>query len=186
MYEAPPPVTQDEILAVFEADPDRVWSAQQLAERVWRNRGGEGEFDGPRHRRSSDVPLVTEGHLRRLLNAMCKQLVLARAKGANSRRIGIAFDGPRPGVQYYGLESTAQRFRVKYREAKDTHELGRDIARRLRTEHPGRFANVTINPNNGMIILHATVDQALDLLENLPPSDDLVDESGDDARPEPR
>lgn len=157
-----PPVTREEILAVYEEDRNRVWSSQQLAERVWRARGGEGVYDGPPRMRSQDVPLVVARHLRALLVTLCEDEVLTSAVGGSAKQIGVAFDGPRSDVRYYGLVSTATRVRDELNAAKRTRERAKEVAAQVRAEHPGRFETMVVN-QYGLITVSLTAEQALDL-----------------------
>lgn len=110
----PAGVSREEILAWYAgANATRVWSVQQLAERIWRNRGGEGVYDGaPRNR--NETPLVVANHLRPQLYELCAEGILCSAVGGKATKIGVAFNGPVSGVRYYGRTDSADRIRADH------------------------------------------------------------------------
>ncbi|MDQ3524390.1 MAG: hypothetical protein M3451_04975 [Chloroflexota bacterium] len=102
-------VTHDEILAIYDDAPGTVWSLQQLAERIWRKRGGEGAYLGAARLRSPDVPLVGPHAIRGPLTELCQTKILTSAVGDEATTLGHVSEGPRPGIRYYGLATTATR-----------------------------------------------------------------------------
>lgn len=163
----PPEVTRDEVLALYAGkDGNRVWSRQQVAERVWRNRGGQGVYDGPPRLRSEDVPLVVARHVGPVLSSLLHDKVLISAVGGEAKQIGIPFDGPQSEVRYYGLADAARQFRTEAAAAKQAREKAKWIATRLRAEL-GREAGAVQVKETGELLVLLTVDQASALVARL-------------------
>lgn len=162
-----PPVTRDEILALFEGpDEDRAWSRQQIAERVWRNRGGQGVWDGPPRLRSDEVPLVLPRHVSALLTELSADGILTSAVGGQAVAIGRAYDGPRNGVRYYALADMAQVLRAKKATKEQAQRRAKNAAALLRAKVREKVTSV--GAHNGLIIVALTVEQVHDILATLP------------------
>lgn len=160
------PVTPNEILALYEGEnATRVWSPQQVAERVWRNRGGEGEYDKhPRLR--NDVPQVVARHVRPVLRALSEEGVLCSAVGDDSRDIGVAFDGPVRNVRYFGRVDSAERIRAQRAAQDRAREQAKTAADQLRQVMAGQVTTVRVS-RSGVVTVELTADQTRDLLARL-------------------
>jgi hypothetical protein len=123
---AAPKVTADEILRVF-ADDDHVFTAPQIADRVWRQRGGSGSSSAAVYRRESSVPLVRASTIARVLDAMVTAGFVERAIGEEAGKLGSVFGDLRGHVTYYALASSAQQHRDDIR-ARDLAAIPKHIA----------------------------------------------------------
>lgn len=105
-----PQPTRDEVLAVFAAE-EYVFTAGEVAERIFRLRGGQGDprtIKGHHQRQLASVLPVARTQVRNLLKEMTRTGTLASAVGDEASRLGLVSGCTRDGTLYFALGSSAR------------------------------------------------------------------------------
>lgn len=157
---APPP-TREEVLAVFSGgDEDRVYTAGDVAAKIYWNRGGIGNPKdvGPLLREVARVLPIGSGRVKKLLIDMVEDGTLLSETGYRANRLGRVWGNLRKDTQYFALRTSAEAA-ISLREvAAQRAEQMREFAITLENILSGQVT--AVRPENDHIAVILSVEQA--------------------------
>jgi hypothetical protein len=158
------PVSDGEVLAALETidGTEYVFAIGKIAFRIWRNRGGQGDYDLPHLQPEPRVPIVSPHHAEKAINRLIERGEIGVVRPGDRDEYDIRYySGPRAKATYYGRTAYLAAGRQKRAEAK--RGLAAAVAAADPLRESQKFTSVTVE-RDGTLTLRVTVEQASALI----------------------
>lgn len=154
---APAPTTTEILKAI--GDSGHLYSAGDIAARIYRARGGTGDLTNAWDRYNSPVRPVSADRVRQVLVEMIHEGVLDVAiGGTDDGALGRVFGHVRDNARYYGLAGPMAASREQLALRKHQQEAEAEQTVRLRERYRGRVLDILVR--NDTVTITTTLEQA--------------------------
>lgn len=165
MRQIAPAPTREEVLAVF-ADDDRVFSAGEVAFRIYRARGGTADtvslmIGG----RCGNVPAVAPARAKKVLVEMVEDGTLMSEHGYLATRMGSVWGTVRETGQYFALHSSAETSLAEHDASRQAVDTARRLAELLRGRDDVATRVTSVDFSGDRVSIDLTVEQACALFD---------------------